>query len=169
GHPNAVYISSSDEHTEDGHFDSESVENRIAMHTKRYRKWMLAKEDLQAPEQIGPSDAEVTFVTWGSTYGPMREALERLEAEGVRANMLHFTDLHPFPTEKVMPLLEGVKKLVVVEANITGQFAQYLTSQTAVKVDHVITRIDGRPFTPDYIVTQFQEVLERGKAERQAV
>lgn len=168
GHPNAVYISSSDEHTEDGHFESEDAANRLQMHGKRMRKMETALLDMQPPKMIGPRQADITFVCWGSTYGPLREALELIEGQGIKANMIHFVDIAPFPTEKVMPLLAGIKKLVVVEGNYTSQFAKYLRAHTGAAADYVITRWDGRPFSPEYIVQQFQEVVQHGQA-RQAV
>jgi 2-oxoglutarate ferredoxin oxidoreductase subunit alpha len=152
GHPNAIFMVCSDEHTEYGHFESEDAENRVAQASKRLRKSGVARQEMRGPVRYGPEQADVTLVGWGSTYGPMREAVDRLTKGGQSANALHFGDVWPFPEEGAMPLLKSAKRLVAVEGNATGQFARLLRMQTGVQVDDQIHRFDGRPFSPEYIM-----------------
>jgi 2-oxoglutarate ferredoxin oxidoreductase subunit alpha len=152
GHPNAVFMASSDEHTEDGHFEDEDPDNRVQQMDKRMRKIDLAMSEMRAPAVYGPKKADTTFVAWGSTYGPARETVDTLNENGEKANLIHFTDLWPFPEEKTLSLLKDVKRLVNVESNGTAQFATLLRGQTGVKVDHNILRYDGQPLSPDYIL-----------------
>lgn len=158
GHPNAVYIASSDEHDESGHFEDEDPENRVRMVRKRLRKLETALLEMNRPTRYGPADAEITLVCWGSTYGPLREAVDRLNGNGTRANLLHFVDIWPFPEKKVAPLVESARYLVSVENNATGQFAQLLQARTGRQVDGMILRFDGRAFSPDYILARLEEV-----------
>ena len=152
GHPNAVFIASSDEHTEDGHIEDEDPENRILMVEKRLRKMDKAVKEMRAPTLYGPKKADITFVGWGSTYGPVREVVDQLKERGEKANFLHFTDIWPFPEEKVQPFLTSAKRLVDVESNATGQFAKFLRTYTGKVVDQQILRFDGQPLSPDYIL-----------------
>jgi 2-oxoglutarate ferredoxin oxidoreductase subunit alpha len=152
GHPNGIFMVCSDEHTEYGHFESEDAQNRIEMASKRLRKLDVARKEMRAPARYGPEQADVTLVGWGSTYGPMREVVDRLSKEGQSVNALHFGDVWPFPEEEAMPLLKSAKRLVAVEGNATGQFARLLRMQTGVQVDDQIHRFDGRPFSPEYIM-----------------
>ena len=156
GHPNAVFVACSDEHTEDGHFEDEDPENRVRMVQKRLRKMEAAVEEMRAPALYGPQEAELTFIGWGSTYGPIREAVDRLNEEGNKANFLHFTDIWPFPEDRVCPLLESANYLVDVESNATGQFARFLWTCAGRKVDHKILRYDGQPLSPEYILARLQ-------------
>ena len=156
GHPKAVFVACSDEHAEDGHFEDEDPENRVRMMQKRLRKLEVAVEEMRAPALYGPQQADVTFIGWGSSCGPILEVVDRLNEEGDKANFLHFTDIWPFPVEKVSSLLESAKYLVDVENNATGQFASFLSSYTGKKVDHKILRYDGRPFSPEYILARLQ-------------
>jgi 2-oxoglutarate ferredoxin oxidoreductase subunit alpha len=152
GHPNAVHMACSDEHDEHGHFADEDPENRVRMMQKRQRKQNAAQEEMRAPVRHGPEQAEVTLIGWGSSYGPIREAVDRLNAEGSQVNFLHFTDIWPFPLDRARPLLESAKRLVSVEGNGTGQFARLLRAYTGMQVDDMILRFDGRPFSPEYVL-----------------
>jgi 2-oxoglutarate ferredoxin oxidoreductase subunit alpha len=152
GHPKTVFMASSDEHTEDGHFEDEDPDNRVRMMDKRLRKINAARGVMREPTLYGPKKAELTFVAWGSSYGPVREVVDLLNEEKGKANFLHFTDLWPFPEDKVLPILSSAKRLVNVESNGTGQFASLLRSQTGRQVDHQILRYDGRPLSPEYIL-----------------
>jgi 2-oxoglutarate ferredoxin oxidoreductase subunit alpha len=162
GHPRAVYVAAGNEHDESGAI-TEEPEMRKAQVEKRQRKLVGMAEEMSGPQRYGPEDAEVTFVCWGSTYGPLREAVDRLnnglgdltDGNGQRgkANMLHFVDLWPFPVEAAMAAFEQARKLVAVEVNATAQLATLIRSQTGRQMDGTILKYDGRPFTPEYIIS----------------
>lgn len=169
GHPKAVYVAAGNEHDESGAI-TEEPEMRTAQVEKRQRKLIGMAGEMSGPLRYGPQEAEVTFVSWGSTYGPLREAVDRLNAEEVgpstprqnsgqalprtgRANLLHFVDLWPFPAEAVTAALERARRVVVVEVNATAQLATLIRSQTGRQVDGTILKYDGRSFTPEYIIS----------------
>jgi 2-oxoglutarate ferredoxin oxidoreductase subunit alpha len=156
GHPKAIFTANSDEHTEEGHFADEDPANRILQMDKRMRKMDLARGEMRAPVLYGPKNADTTFIAWGSSYGPVRAAVDIINENGEKANLIHFTDIWPFPEEKVLPLLESAKRLVNIESNGTAQFASLLRGQTGRKVDHNILRYDGRPLSPDYILERLK-------------
>jgi 2-oxoglutarate ferredoxin oxidoreductase subunit alpha len=113
--------------------------------------------EISGPTLYGPDKAETTFLCWGSTYGPLREAVDRLNAEQAnRANMLHFVALEPFATEATETALAGTKKTICVEGNATGQLATLLRARTGYTMDGSIHRYDGRSFTPEYIISQVE-------------
>lgn len=156
GHPNAVFVACSDEHDEYGHFEDEDPENRVKMAQKRLRKLEVAMEDMRGPTLYGPEQADTTLIGWGSSYGPIREAVDRLNEEADQVNFLHFTDVWPFPEDEVQPLLESAKRLIAVENNATGQFATLLRAYTGMQVDEKILRFDGRPFSPEYVLDRLR-------------
>jgi 2-oxoglutarate ferredoxin oxidoreductase subunit alpha len=157
GHPNAVFVACSDEHDEYGNFADEDPENRVQMVQKRLRKLETATGQMQAPTRYGPEQADTTLIGWGSTYGPVREAVDRLNEQGQKVNFLHFTDVWPFPEEKALPLLESARRLVAVENNATGQFARLLRAYTGIEADDMILRFDGRPLSPEYVLDGLEE------------
>jgi 2-oxoglutarate ferredoxin oxidoreductase subunit alpha len=152
GHPNAVYVTTGNEHDEDGGI-SEEMDVRSTQVDKRQRKLVGMEAEMSGPVLHGPEEAEVTYVCWGSTYGPLQEAVDRLNAKKPGSgNLLHFADLWPFPTEETIALMDRANRLVSVEVNATGQLATLIRSQTGKAMDGSILRYDGRSFTPDYIL-----------------
>ena len=153
GHPNAVYATASDEHDEFGHI-SEDQDTRIKMMQKRMKKLETARQDIEPPTRYGPEQAPTVLAGWGSTYGVLREVVDRLDG---RARLVHFRDLWPFPAEAAVEALRG-GRLVVVENNYTAQFKRLLQGETCIEVDQVIARYDGRPFSPGDVLASLKEV-----------
>ena len=153
GHPKAVYATASDEHDEFGHI-AEDIGNRNRQMEKRMRKLELARQDIQPPSRCGPDGAPVALVGWGSTFGALREAVERLDGA---ARLVHFRDLWPFPVEAAAEAL-GDAQVVVVENNYTQQFMRLLQSETSVEVDGSIVRYDGRPISAQDVIRGLEEV-----------
>ena len=156
GHINGVYVTTSDEHTEYG-YATEDEDQRNKMMEKRMKKYETMMADIKGPELYGDETADITFVGWGSTYGALRETVDRLRAKGIKANFLKFTDLWPFPVEKALPFLEKAKFLVGVENNFTGQLANVIRKTTGIKLDSQILKYSGRPFSPDEIIANLKE------------
>lgn len=157
GHPNAVYVAPGNEHDEEGRI-TEDPELRKGMMEKRMRKLKLARRELPGPELYGPEEAELTLIGWGSTYGPLRAAVDSLNKNGAkRANMIHFPAVWPLP-EAAGELLSRTRRLIAVEGNYSGQLARLIRRELGIQVDGLITRYDGRPFSPGYILTRLKEV-----------
>lgn len=153
GHPKAVYATASDEHDEFGHI-SEEMLNRRKMMQKRMQKLETARQEIRAPARYGPTEAPIILTGWGSTYGVLREVVDRLEGQ---ARLVHFCDLWPFPADAAAEVLRG-GTLVTVENNYTGQFKRLLQGATCIAVDHAILRYDGRAFSPEDILAGLKEV-----------
>ena len=151
GHPKAVYITTGDEHSKDG-FITEGSDDRNQQMEKRMRKLEVAAREMKRPLWYGPEDAELTLVGWGSLYGALREATDRLNAAGLRVNFLQVVDIFPLDEATVTAELDRIKRMVVVEQNYTGQLAHYLRGLTGRKADQQVHKYDGRPISPDEIV-----------------
>jgi len=70
------------------------------MMQKRLRKLEGIRREMDQPHLYGPPEAELTLVGWGSTCGPLKEAVDILQAEQIRANLLHLTGIWPFPVKQ---------------------------------------------------------------------
>jgi 2-oxoglutarate/2-oxoacid ferredoxin oxidoreductase subunit alpha len=151
GHPKAVYTAASNEHNERGTI-SEEPDVRTSQVDKRMRKLVAATAEMAAPAWYGPSGAEITCVCWGTTIGPLCEAVDRFNAAGGSANVLHFQDLWPLPADAVNEALDRAGRLIAVEVNATAQLATLIRAQTGRSMDGTLLRYDGRPFTPEYIL-----------------
>ncbi|MFN0073029.1 MAG: 2-oxoacid:acceptor oxidoreductase subunit alpha [Chloroflexota bacterium] len=157
GHEKAVYITTGDEHSERG-WITEDADVRIVQMEKRMRKEALAaREDMRLPQVWGPETADISIVTWGSTIGAAEEAARMLTADGLTTNVLQFVDMHPIDEDKLTEIITGLRKMVVIEMNFTGQLAQVIRQYTGRKPDVLITKYDGRPFSPEEIVRGVRE------------
>jgi 2-oxoglutarate ferredoxin oxidoreductase subunit alpha len=160
GHPKAVYSVAGEEHTPEGFIDwEERADNRVKMMQKRMRKLKVAVSDMKLPQLYGPQDAELTLVCWGSSLGPTLEAMERLNDNGVRTNLLQFIDIHPLDWESVADILASCRRWVSVEGNYSAQLSRWIRMNTGLKPAGTVTRYDGRPLNPVYIVEQLQSLL----------
>jgi 2-oxoglutarate ferredoxin oxidoreductase subunit alpha len=151
GTANTLYVNASDDHDEESilisdMFTSPPIRRKIM--EKRMRKMDNLLKELPAPQLEGPKDADVTLVTWGSTYSVVTEAAEQLNASGVKANILCIKYIYPFHAKEVTAILSKAKKKISVELNFTSQMARYIRSETGIGMDAYINRYDGEPYTP---------------------
>jgi 2-oxoglutarate ferredoxin oxidoreductase subunit alpha len=156
GVPGHVHVVATDEHDEDGTLISDEFTNphkRKMMVEKRARKFQDLLTRVAPPVLVGPADAQVTLVGWGSTAGVIQEAVEKLAAEeGIVANQLAIKWIVPFHAEEVGRILNASKRVIIVENNHSGQFARYLRSETGLEAHGHIRKYDGEPFMPHHIV-----------------
>ncbi len=150
----ALAVLDSDEHDEDGHI-TEDLSVRVKMQNKRMRKLDGMTTDVVPPEWHGPPDAGHLLITWGSTYGPCREAVDALVAAGQSLAMVHFSQVWPLKAPAIRELI-GERRVTSVEGNQTGQFARLLKQVGALDEFDLITRYDGMPFTGEEIARRLQ-------------
>ncbi len=163
-----IHVVSTDEHDEDGVLISDEFTNphkRRRMVEKRARKFDGVLDQIEAPGLVGPEDAEVTLIGWGSTHSVIKEAVDQLEAKGVIANQLSIKWIVPLHTEAITEIFSRAKKTIMVENNYSGQFARYLRSESGLSADGHIRKYDGEPFMPHHIVDGVLELLA-GKTDQ---
>lgn len=162
GYPNCIYTAATDEHAEDGDLDETSA-NRIAMFDKRARKLdTLMKKDLNEEEMItlhGPSESELTLVGWGSTKGPIREAMEIANKNGNSVNFLQIKYASPFPAEAVGRILGSAKKILLIENNGEAQMGGLIREKTGVNIQEKLLRYDGRPINAAEVSNKINQLL----------
>ncbi|USN53844.1 MAG: 2-oxoacid:acceptor oxidoreductase subunit alpha [Candidatus Nomurabacteria bacterium] len=159
GLPNTLFLANSDEHDTYG-YSEENAENRTAMVDKRARKLEQIKDLLPKPIIIGPKQADYTFITWGSTMGPVLDAMRILEAEGHSVQMYRLPVILPFPSEEVTQFLETTTQTILVENNSEGQLGGLIREKTGYELDVHMLKYDGRPFFPEEIVQNFLAMIE---------
>ncbi|WP_022666994.1 2-oxoacid:acceptor oxidoreductase subunit alpha [Desulfospira joergensenii] len=157
----ALVKAASDEHREDGHI-SEDMDVRVTMMDKRAAKVPAMMEEMEAPRSLSPG-ADVLLIAWGASAGAVTEAVHILRDQGVDAGCLLFTDLWPFPREKVLDCLERSSgRIVAVEQNSTAQFSRLLRAETGIQSHGSVLRYDGRPLIPKEIADAVQQMEENG-------
>jgi 2-oxoglutarate ferredoxin oxidoreductase subunit alpha len=149
GTENGIFWNTGDEHDELGHI-TEEPSLRDRMMEKRMKKLEIADAEIPDSERVslyGEPDAPYLVVSWGSTKGAIIDAIDYLQTEGLRFAFAQIKMLHPFPTRFVQNLIPSYRRVIAVEQNYTGQLATLIRARTGFKVDHLICKYNGRPFS----------------------
>jgi 2-oxoglutarate ferredoxin oxidoreductase subunit alpha len=93
---------------------------------------------------LGQAGGKLAIVGWGSTYGPIHQAVRRARARGLDVSQIHVRHIWPLP-ENLGELLKGYDKILVPEMN-TGQFKTILRDQYLVDAQPM-NKVSGQPFT----------------------
>ena len=93
---------------------------------------------------LGTESGKLAVVGWGSTYGPIHQAVRRLRAKGVDVSHIHVRHIWPLP-ENLGDLLRSYERILVPEMN-TGQFKTVLRDQFLVDAKPY-NKVSGQPFT----------------------
>lgn len=123
GTPGCQYTADGLEHSPTG-TPSSRAEDHIKQLNKRKRK--LDQFDYGEHWAITQGEGEIAVITWGSSSGPVREALSLLESEGSKVKLIAMRLLAPTQPERLAKELEGVKKVLVIEQCHGAQFYHYL-------------------------------------------
>ena len=161
GTPEQLVYADSDEHTEEGHI-TESAATRDLMVNKRNSKLHGIRQELGEVKVEAEVEAETLVFCFGSTRGVVAEAVARLQKKGHKVAMVHLRYVWPFPAEAVAGLVTKGKKVVTVEQNHTGQLAQLLLQEWGLRVDGIVRRYDGRPFTVGEVESELEKMMGVG-------
>jgi 2-oxoglutarate/2-oxoacid ferredoxin oxidoreductase subunit alpha len=162
GVPGYTHTAGTDEHDENGVLISDEFTNptkRRAMMEKRMRKMGGIEATVPPPALLGPRNADVTLIGWGSTKGVIEEACELLNEQGISANQLQIRWLVPLHGQAILDILKGSRHTIIVENNYSGQFARYLRSETSFVPSGYIRKYDGEPFMPHHVVEAVKQQL----------
>ena len=156
GTPGGEYVADGLE-TQENARPSSSAEDHYAQLDKRERK--LLNFDYGNHWADIENDGDLAVLCWGSVTGPVREAINRLEAEGQKIKLISLRLLAPLLTDKLDEALDGVSRLLVVEQTHSKQFYRYLRSEYDLpKETTVLAKPGPLPFRPDEIVQQIKEL-----------
>ncbi len=162
-----------DEHDEMGHIE-EDPENRIKMMTKRMNKLETAAREIPEEEKFNffrstKKQADVTLVSWGSTKGPILDAMRLLEKDGIGVEFLQIRLASPFPTESVHEKLSKAKLVIDIEQNYSGQMAAVIAEKTMTDIKNKIVKFNGRPMSQDEIYQGVKQVMSNSSQNRRIV
>jgi 2-oxoglutarate ferredoxin oxidoreductase subunit alpha len=131
-------------------------ENHHFMVLMRQAKVDRAAQDIPEVEVFGEPTGKVLVLGWGSTYGSITSAVEKLQAEGKPVSSAHLRHLSPFPSN-LGDVLRSFERVIVPEMNL-GQLATMIRAKYL--VDAVaFSKVKGRPFQIREIVRKVEEYL----------
>ncbi|MCU0770587.1 MAG: 2-oxoacid:acceptor oxidoreductase subunit alpha [Verrucomicrobia bacterium] len=151
------------EHDELGH-PSGSPKVHAQMTAKRRRKLQSLAKTIPTPKVYGPPEGNVLLVGWGSTEGPIREAVDRSRAAGDSVSALHLRHLNPLPLG-LDQIFSGFNHVLVVEMNDEGlggygQLAALLRARLADPRIRGINKCEGITFKVKEILERVKQALE---------
>jgi len=153
------------EHDEWGH-PSGNPNNHQKMTEKRRNKLVRLAESLPTPKVHGAEDGSLLIIGWGSTYGPIKEATDRLTANGLAVGSINIRHVHPLPNG-LGELFAKYDHILVPEMNDSGmygygQLATLLRAKTCNPQITSLNKVQGISFRV-LEITDAAEALIVGK------
>src|SRR5687767_10374795 len=148
------------EHDEMGH-PTGSPKLHMSMTAKRRKKLQALAATLPVPQVYGPPEGNVLLVGWGSTQGPLREAVDRARAAGDSVSAVNIRHISPLPPG-LENIFAGFNHVFVVEINDEGlygygQLAGLLRARFCDPKIRGINKTDG-------LTWKVKDILQRAKA-----
>jgi 2-oxoglutarate/2-oxoacid ferredoxin oxidoreductase subunit alpha len=106
--------------------------------------------------ELGETRGKLAIVGWGSTFGPIHQAVRRARRKGVDVAHIHIRHIWPMPANLGV-LLEGYERILVPEMN-TGQLKTVLRDQFLVDAKP-LNKVSGQPFKIAEIEAAIEEAL----------
>jgi len=131
-------------------------DNHHRMMLLRAEKVARIARDIPPLEVFGPPEGELLILGWGSTYGAIRTAVERLQKAGKSVAHAHLRHLNPFP-ENAGDVVRSYRRVVIPELNL-GQLLMVIRAKYL--VDAVgFNLVRGKPFQINEIQTKAEQLL----------
>jgi 2-oxoglutarate ferredoxin oxidoreductase subunit alpha len=157
------------EHDEMGH-PTGSPKLHVAMTAKRRDKFKTLAAEIPVPKVYGAPEGNILLVGWGSTAGPIREAVDKARAAGDSISALHLRHIHPLPNG-LETIFDGFNHVLVVEMNDEGfygygQLGGILRARYADPKIQSITKVDGLTYKVRDILDRTQSKLNDALVKR---
>jgi 2-oxoglutarate/2-oxoacid ferredoxin oxidoreductase subunit alpha len=122
----------------------------MVMTAKRRNKLRKLAEEIPVPEIYGDKEGDVLLIGWGSTYGPIHDAVKQARDHGEKVGAIHLRHIHPLPNG-IEKIFAKFKRIVVVEMNDQGvygfgQLAIILRARYCEPKIESFTKTDGLTF-----------------------
>ncbi len=123
------------------------------------RAWKIDNiaNDIDNLELYGDLESDTLVVGWGSTYGAITQAVNRLNKKGIKVASTHFVHLNPFP-DNTGEILKKFKNVIIPELN-TGQLSKLIRAKFL--VDTIgINKVNAVPFTAQELEMKIGDLIQ---------
>ena len=166
GMDNGIFWNTGDE---TGHITEDPI-LRVKMMDKRMSRLDLILKEIPENEQAKSFDIEEhTVISWGSTIGPVIDAIDMLKKEGIKIGLLQLKLLHPFPGDYVKSMLKDAKTVIDIEANHSGQLGKLFKQNTGRDIDYFILKYTGRAMTSTEVYDSLKKIIENKASKREVL
>ena len=139
-----------------GHIDYGPANHQAMTDIRAKKIWGIAAEIPLVVPCLGEKKGALAIVGWGSTYGPIHQAVRRARAKGMDVAHIHLRHIWPLPTN-LGDLLKGYERIIVPEMN-KGQLKTLLRDQYLVDAKS-LSKVSGQPFKIAEIAAAIEEAL----------
>jgi len=147
-----MYQTNGLEHDEEGRPSSMFITHE-RMNEKRYRKLDAVARKYPLFRRFGVSDPEVGILCWGSSAGPVAEAIERMNANDAGVAAFVPRILAPLPSRELQTFIDSCARIVIIELSFEQQFHRYLRSLvTLPRGIRVHARSGGKPLSVSEVI-----------------
>lgn len=155
-----MYQTNGLEHDEYGRPSSMFVVHE-EMNAKRYRKLDAVARKYRLFRRYGPEKAELGIICYGSSMGPVREAVDKLNGEGLRVAAFVPRLIVPLPVNAIEKFLADCENILVVELSFAAQLYHYLRTQVDLPRGRTrsFARSGGRSLGVNEIIEQARRTL----------
>jgi 2-oxoglutarate ferredoxin oxidoreductase subunit alpha len=169
GLDNGVFWNTGDESDEFGHI-TEDPQVRIKMMDKRMSRLDLITKKIPDDEQVVSFGIyDFTIISWGSTKGPILDAISMLKKEGINIGFIQIKLIHPFPSDYVKSILKDAKTIIDIEANHSGQLGKIFKQNISREIDYFVLKYTGRGMTSTEIYDSLKKIIENKANKREVL
>ncbi len=169
GIDNGIFWNTGDESDEKGHITEDPI-LRVKMMDKRMSRLDLILKNIPESQQaVSFGVEEHTIISWGSTKGPILDAIEMLKKEGISIGYVQLKLMHPFPADYVTSLLKDAKILIDIEANHSGQMGKLFKQNVSRDFDYFILKYTGRAMTCTEVYDSLKKIIENKANKREVL
>jgi 2-oxoglutarate ferredoxin oxidoreductase subunit alpha len=144
---------------------SGNIDYSAEAHSEMTRLRAAKVDGIDVPDQdvsLGASSGKLVIVGWGSTYGPIHQAVRRARLRGQDVSHIHIRHIAPMP-QNMSVLLKGFEHILVPEMN-TGQLKTVLRDKFLVDA-RPLNKVSGQPFQIAEITAAIDELLARNDVQ----
>lgn len=153
------YVATGLEHNENGD-PNYSPANHFRMMQKRHKKLEYISREKGFTRRFGDDHAKLGILSWGSTEGPIEQAIRTANKAGIEVAALQVKMLHPLPDEEIRNFLNSVEHVLIPEINYTGQFNQVIRAKYMIPTIP-LNKCAGVPFSPEEIYNKIEEIVSK--------
>ena len=136
-------------------------DNHHRMQLLRQAKIAGIANDIPPLEVFGPPEGDLLVLGWGSTYGAIRSAVERLQGRGESIAHAHLRYLNPFPAN-IETVIRAYKRVLIPEVNL-GQLSMLIRAKYLIDAQGY-NKVRGKPFRIAEIEAEAEGLLAGAKA-----
>jgi 2-oxoglutarate ferredoxin oxidoreductase subunit alpha len=135
---------------------SYDADNHDKMVRMRADKVTRINKNVNMPQLNGDEKGDVLFISWGSTFGTIRNAVDKIRENGDQISWYHLRWINPLP-ENLDSYIHNFKHVIVPEINL-GQLIRIIRSEYLVDAKP-FNLVRGLPFSTRDIFDAYYKIL----------